>query len=66
MTLESILVRKGSLIDVGERGIARVGSKKERYLIYLPTERNYIWRKLWESGKIRVYIEVVDVAEDKQ
>ncbi|MEM0233318.1 MAG: hypothetical protein QXL22_04785 [Candidatus Nezhaarchaeales archaeon] len=65
MSLESILIRKGSLIDVGERRIARVGSKKERYLIYLPIERNYIWRRLWESGRIRVYIEIVDV-ESKQ
>ncbi|MEM1644144.1 MAG: hypothetical protein QXV30_04365 [Desulfurococcaceae archaeon] len=63
MALESILIKRGSLIDVGERRIARVGSKKERYLIYLPLERNYIWRKLWELGKIRVYIEVVDLAE---
>jgi hypothetical protein len=66
VSLEVILLRKGSVIDVGERRVARVGSKKERYLVYLPVERNYLWRRLWESGRIRVYIEVVDIAESKQ
>ncbi|MEM1695253.1 MAG: hypothetical protein QW562_06900 [Thermosphaera sp.] len=35
---------------MGERRIVRVGSKKERYLIYLPIGRIYIWRSCWTIG----------------
>lgn len=33
------------IMDVGERHLVRVGAKDERYVIYLPTDRNYLWRE---------------------
>jgi hypothetical protein len=50
-------------IDVGELRISRtsLGKKRagERYLIYLPLNRNYLWRALHERGaKVRVFIEI--------
>jgi hypothetical protein len=54
---------KGNVIDVGEVRISRStlrGPKGPRFLIYLPTTRNYLWRELHESGrKVRVFIEVL-------
>jgi hypothetical protein len=56
---------KTSLIDVGEVRIARATTRfggvegKERYVVYLPFARNYLWRVLNESGeKVRVYVEI--------
>lgn len=53
---------KGSVVDVGEVRVARssLGPKKgPRFLIYLPTTRNYLWQVLHASGhKVRVYIEL--------
>jgi hypothetical protein len=54
---------KGNVIDVGEVRISRStlkGPRGPRFLIYLPTTRNYLWRELHESGrKVRVFIEVL-------
>jgi len=54
---------KGNVIDVGEVRVSRStlrGPKGPRFLIYLPTTRNYLWRELHESGrKVRVFIEVL-------
>jgi len=50
------------LVDVGEVHITRttLGSKQgERYLIYLPMNRNYLWKLLHNlNAKVRVYIEI--------
>jgi hypothetical protein len=54
---------RGNVIDVGEVRISRStlkGPKGPRFLIYLPTTRNYLWRELHGSGrKVRVFIEVL-------
>jgi hypothetical protein len=53
---------KSNVIDVGEVRISRTSLGKARgprYLIYLPTSRNYLWRAIHTSGaKVRIYIEV--------
>jgi len=53
---------KGRIIDCGELSISKTTLGKEkgpRYLIYLPTNRNYLWKLLKEKkGKLRVYIEL--------
>jgi hypothetical protein len=57
------------LIDVGEIHVTRtsLGKKQgERYLIYLPMNRNYVWRLLHDLGvKVRVYIEIPEDALKK-
>jgi hypothetical protein len=65
-TIESsVLVNMLSqkVIDVGEVHISRtsLGKKKKgnRYLIYLPIGRNYLWKILHkENVKVRVFIEI--------
>lgn len=57
-------------IDVGELRISRtsLGKKRvgERYLIYLPLNRNYLWRVLHEKGaKVRVFIEIPEGAVEE-
>ena len=53
-----------NVIDVGEVKITKTSLGKLqgfRYLVYLPTTRNYLWEKLHAIGrKVRVYIEVPD------
>jgi hypothetical protein len=53
---------KGGIIDVGQVRIAKSSlgpNKGPRFLIYLPTIRNYLWQALHASGhKVRVYIEL--------
>jgi hypothetical protein len=51
------------LIDAGELHVSRTSLGKNRtgnrYLIYLPLNRNYLWRLLHEKKvKVRVFIEV--------
>jgi hypothetical protein len=53
----------GELIDAGELRIAKtsLGKKRtgDRYLIYLPLNRNYLWGAIHEKRvKVRVYIEI--------
>jgi hypothetical protein len=64
-SIQDILKREisGELIDAGELRVSKTGLGKkkpgERYLIYLPLNRNYLWRTLHESGvKVRVFIEI--------
>jgi len=50
-------------VDVGEVRITRssLGTKRagERYLIYLPMSRNYLWKVIHEmNAKVRIYIEI--------
>jgi len=61
--LEELL--KTNLIDVGEVKVARATTRlggvegKERYLIYLPLSRSYLWRAIHESGeRVRLYMEI--------
>lgn len=54
---------RAKLIDVGEVRVARAtltGVRgKARYLVYLPTPRNYVWKVLHESNeRVRLYVEV--------
>ena len=52
------------IIDIGELRISRTnlgrkGGFRERYVIYLPVSRNYLWRALHEKKiKIRLFIEI--------
>ena len=53
---------KGRPYPVGTRAVVRMG--KDRYLIYLPINLNYLWRELHERKlKVRVYIEIPDEEE---
>jgi hypothetical protein len=61
--LEELL--RTNLIDIGEVKIARATTRlggvegRERYLIYLPTSRAYLWRALHDmGGRVRVWIEI--------
>jgi hypothetical protein len=62
------VIKKG-LVDVGELTISRTnlgrkGDFRERYLIYLPLSRNYIWRALHSRRvKVRVYLEIPSGSE---
>jgi hypothetical protein len=56
------LINKG-VVDVGELRISKtsLGVKRrgERYLIYLPINRNYLWKVLHDKKiKVRIYIEI--------
>jgi len=57
----SDIVTQG-VIDVGELRISGTSLGKrggKRYLIYLPTNRNYLWRLLHERRvRVRVFIEI--------
>jgi hypothetical protein len=57
------------IIDVGEVHISRttLGKKHgERYLIYLPMSRNYLWKNLHDlNAKVRVYIEIPEDTLEK-
>jgi hypothetical protein len=59
---------KAKLIDVGEIRISRTSLGKkggERYVIYLPLARCYLWRQLRELNvKVRVYIELPEGVGD--
>lgn len=61
-TLLATHMLKQKLVDVGEVRITRttLGKKQgERYLIYLPMNRNYLWRLLHDlDAKVRIYIEI--------
>jgi len=56
------LLSSTRIIDVGELRISRATlspKSGERYLIYLPMNRNYLWRALHDTNiKVRVYIEI--------
>jgi len=61
--LETLVVSAGlRVIDAGELRISRttLGKREgDRYLIYLPMNRNYLWRFLHNANaKVRVYLEV--------
>jgi hypothetical protein len=64
-SIQDILKRmiSGELVDAGVLRVSKtsLGRKKpgERYLVYLPVNRNYLWRTIHDSGlKVRVFIEV--------
>ncbi|MCD6084816.1 MAG: hypothetical protein J7J20_04670 [Desulfurococcales archaeon] len=47
------------VLYVGGRYITRMTTKGERYLIYLPSNLNDLWRVLWgNKHRIKVYIEI--------
>jgi hypothetical protein len=58
----SILDLVTTLLDVGEVRISRTsvkGRQEARYLIYLPSNRAYLWKTLHESrAKLRVFIDL--------
>jgi hypothetical protein len=60
------------LIDVGELRISktryRIGNKLEdRFLIYLPINRNYLWRILHKKNiKVRIFIEIPAEVSNKE
>jgi hypothetical protein len=62
------IIKKG-LVDVGELSISRTnlgrkGGFQDRYLIYLPLSRNYMWRALHSRRvKVRVYLEIPSESE---
>jgi hypothetical protein len=63
--MEEELVRHvlaGRIIDVGEVKITRTTLGKyggHRFLIYLPTTRNYLWEQLHAKGRrVRIFIEL--------
>jgi hypothetical protein len=50
------------VVDVGELRISKTTLGRrggERYLIYLPLNRNYLWRELYERKiRVRIFIEI--------
>jgi homoserine dehydrogenase len=63
-TILSLLI-SGRLLDCGELYISKstLGKKREglRYLIYLHSNRGYLWKLLNERKiKVRVYIELLE------
>ena len=58
-----VQIVRGRPYPIGSRAIVRMG--RERYLVYLPTSLNYLWRELHEKKvKVRVYIEVPEEGEE--
>jgi hypothetical protein len=58
-----LVLKKGGLIDVGERRIVIAardyGRGKPRFVINLPTTRNDLWQYLWERKiPVKVFIEI--------
>jgi hypothetical protein len=57
------------IIDVGELRISKTTLGKrggDRFLIYLPMNRNYLWRLLHDlNTKVRVYIEIPKISEEE-
>jgi hypothetical protein len=55
-------VLTGRVVDVGEVKITRTTLGKRggsRYLVYLPTTRNYLWEELRaRNSKVRLFIEL--------
>jgi hypothetical protein len=56
-------------MDVGEVRISRTSrtklGDKARYVIYLPTNRNYLWRILHEKRiRVRVFMEIPEVVSE--
>lgn len=54
---------KTKIIDIGEVKIARATTRlhgvegRERYLVYLPSSRTYLWKALHETGeRVRLFI----------
>jgi hypothetical protein len=73
LSIQDILKREisGELIDAGELRVSKTGLGKkkpgERYLIYLPLNRNYLWRMLHKSGvKVRVFIEIPEEVLERE
>jgi len=56
------LLEKVKVIPVGARGISSVSTKgKERYVLYLPTRLNDLWREIRRSKrKVLVYLKIAD------
>jgi hypothetical protein len=56
------LLLSGRFVDCGELRISKVTLNKEgkeRYLIYLPLGRSYLWKLIHSSGiKVKVFIEL--------
>jgi len=58
-----LILKKGGVIDVGERRIVRAtrdyGPGKPRFVINLPTTRNDVWQYLWENKiPVKVFLEL--------
>jgi len=60
-------VLTGRIIDVGEVKITRTALGKYggyRFLVYLPTARNYLWEELRARGRrVRIFIELPEGVE---
>jgi len=53
------LLKSRKIIPLMKRKIAQLG--ETRYVIYLPTELNELWKEIHDSKKkINVYIEIAD------
>jgi hypothetical protein len=57
------LLWRGRFLDCGELFVSRTTSGRkrpgQRFLIYLPTNRNYVWKLLHEKKvRLRIYIEL--------
>ena len=63
MGVYELILKKGGVIDVGERRIVRAtrdyGPGKPRFVINLPTTRNDVWQYLWENKiPVKVFLEL--------
>lgn len=53
---------RGRPYPIGSRAVVRMG--KDRYLVYLPVNLNYLWKELHgKKVKVRVYIEIPEEEE---
>jgi len=53
------LLKSRKIIPLMRRKIAQLG--EARYVVYLPTEMNELWKEIRESKKqINIYIEIAD------
>ncbi len=53
---------RGHPYPIGSRAIVIMG--KDRYLVYLPVNLNYLWKELHER-KVKVYIEIPEEEENE-
>jgi len=57
--LIKVVLENPRIVFAGDRFITRMTTHEERYLIYLPTSHNDLWRVIWEGKvKVKVFIEV--------
>jgi hypothetical protein len=67
--LDFEVIKRSRILDLGVRKISRTVRDykgQSRYVIYLPTPRNGLWKILWERKiPVKIFIEIPEDAIEK-